>query len=98
MTQKINKFSYKSYREQYEKYQQEKKHKIESQLKNLSTIYDAATLAKIMPGLIQSDLDILNDNLKVSTIVNLIEASLYYGIQPTSIQVKILNILYNRFL
>lgn len=51
-----------------------------------------------MPGLIQSDLDILNDILKVSTIVNLIEASLYYGIQPTSIQVKILNILYNRFL
>ena len=46
-----------------------------------------------MPGLIQSDLDNLNDILKVSTIVNLIEASLYYGILPTSIQVKILNIL-----
>jgi len=42
-----------------------------------------------MPGLIQSDINTLSDSSKVSTIVNLIAASLYYGIQPTSVQVNI---------
>lgn len=49
-------------------------------------------LSKLLPGIKSSDLFSISDNDKISTIVNLVTASLSKNIQLTSNQVKILKI------
>ena len=52
----------------------------------MSSITDSSTLAKILPGITKSDLTTVSDALKLTTVVNLMSASLVNSIALTSNQ------------
>lgn len=55
---------------------------------NLSSITDLRVLSKILPGLTKTDLNNIDTNSKIISIVNILNASLIDNMPLNSIQVR----------
>lgn len=55
---------------------------------NVSSNIDQATLSRILPGLTIDDIKNIDENTKIETIVNIVDASFSAGVQMNSIQVS----------